>query len=121
MKKRTLTILVFLSFVLALWAQGVSPLDQLKADPRKAYGTDYPYDHSPVTLTKAPTMVDEDKQDAPEYPGYAGGHARDNYGTQYKWAYNTYMPANFMPGVASAGFEPNSSSYFCIWRFSSAA
>ena len=59
MKKRTLTILVFLSFVLALWAQGVSPLDQLKADPRKAYGTDYPYDHSPVTLTK---QEDSDKQ-----------------------------------------------------------
>jgi hypothetical protein len=50
-----------------------------------------------ITLTKVPTKVDEDKQDAPEYPGYAGGHARDNYGTQYKWAYNTYMPANFMP------------------------
>lgn len=50
-----------------------------------------------ITLTKAPTKVDEDKQDAPEYPGYAGGHGDNNYGTQYKWAYNTYMPANFMP------------------------
>ena len=74
MKKRTLTILVFLSFVLALWAQGVSPLDQLKADPRKAYGTDYPYDHSPVTLTKAPRGY------KPFYISHYGRH-----GSRYYW------------------------------------
>ena len=74
MKKRTLTILVFLSFVLASWAQGVSPLDQLKADPRKAYGTDYPYDHSPVTLTKAPRGY------KPFYISHYGRH-----GSRYYW------------------------------------
>lgn len=74
MKKRTLTILVFLSFVLALWAQGISPLDQLKADPRKAYGTDYPYDHSPVTLTKAPRGY------KPFYISHYGRH-----GSRYYW------------------------------------
>ena len=74
MKKRTLTILVFLSFVLTSWAQGVSPLDQLKADPRKAYGTDYPYDHSPVTLTKAPRGY------KPFYISHYGRH-----GSRYYW------------------------------------
>ena len=74
MKKRTLTILVFLSFVLALWAQGISPLDQLKAEPRKAYGTDYPYDHSPVTLTKAPRGY------KPFYISHYGRH-----GSRYYW------------------------------------
>ena len=74
MKKRTLTILVFLSFVLTSRAQGVSPLDQLKTDPRKAYGTDYPYDHSPVTLTKAPCGY------KPFYISHYGRH-----GSRYYW------------------------------------
>ena len=36
------------------WGQGVSVLDQLKANPRKAYGNDYPYHQEDVRLTKAP-------------------------------------------------------------------
>ena len=36
------------------WGQQVPALDQLKADPRKSYGTDYPYLLETPTLTKAP-------------------------------------------------------------------
>lgn len=47
-----------------------------------------------------PIKVSE-TQDAAEYPGWAGDdrgqHDSDNYGKKYRWAYNTYMPANFMP------------------------
>ena len=54
-----------------------------------------------LTLTKAPSRVNEDEQDAPEYPGYNGDnkgqHDASNYGKDYRWAYNSYMPANFMP------------------------
>ena len=36
------------------WAQGSSALDQLKADPRRAYGMDYPYTFTNQQQTKAP-------------------------------------------------------------------
>ena len=74
MKRRTLTILVFIAFVLASWAQGVSPLDQLKADPRKAYGTDYPYEFTTEKLTKAPSGY------KPFYISHYGRH-----GSRYYW------------------------------------
>ena len=53
--KRIFHILLLLGIVLTTWAQGNSALEQLKAAPRKAYGTDYPYPHEKVTLTKAPS------------------------------------------------------------------
>ena len=36
---------LFLTATMA-WGQRLSATDQLKADPRKAYGTDYPYQWS---------------------------------------------------------------------------
>ena len=74
MKRRTLTIFVFIAFVLAAWAQGGSPLDQLKADPRKAYGTDYPYEFTTEKLTKAPSGY------KPFYISHYGRH-----GSRYYW------------------------------------
>ena len=74
MKKRTLTIFVFIAFVLTSWAQSVSPLDQLKADPRKAYGTDYPYEFTTEKLTKAPKGYE------PFYISHYGRH-----GSRYYW------------------------------------
>ena len=38
--KRILTVLSLLFWALASLAQGVPALEQLKADPKKAYGTD---------------------------------------------------------------------------------
>ena len=40
--KRILTILLFAALTLTSWAQSVNPLDLLKAEPKRAYGTDFP-------------------------------------------------------------------------------
>ena len=74
MKRRTLTFFVFVSFVLAAWAQGSTPADQLKANPRKAYGTDFPYEFTTAKLTKAP------KGYKPFYISHYGRH-----GSRYYW------------------------------------
>ena len=45
--------LVLLS--VSVLGQGVSPLERLKEDPRRAYATDYPYHQTDdIKLTKAP-------------------------------------------------------------------
>lgn len=72
--KRILHTLFFLSIVLTTWAQGVSALDQLKSDPRKAYGTDYPYSFEATHMTKAP------KGYTPFYISHYGRH-----GSRYYW------------------------------------
>ena len=53
--KKIFHILLLLGIVLTSWAQGSNALEQVKADPRKAYGTDYPYPNEKVALTKAPS------------------------------------------------------------------
>ena len=53
--KKIFHILLLLGIVLTSWAQGSNALEQVKADPRKAYGTDYPYPYEKVALTKAPS------------------------------------------------------------------
>ena len=56
------------------WAQGVSALDQLKEDPKKSYGMDYPYSFTTQKLTKAP------KGYKPFYISHYGRH-----GSRYYW------------------------------------
>lgn len=52
--KRFLHVVFLLGVAFTVWAQGVPALEQLKSDPRKAYGTDYPYSLETKHLTKAP-------------------------------------------------------------------
>ena len=52
--KKILNALLLWVIALSTWAQGVSALEQVKADPRKAYGQDYPYSMKPAALTKSP-------------------------------------------------------------------
>ena len=52
--KRILNLLLLVGLALTTWAQGTPALEQLKSDPRKAYGTDYPYSYEAQTMTKAP-------------------------------------------------------------------
>ena len=52
--KRILNLLLLVGLALTAWAQGAPALEQLKSDPRKAYGTDYPYSYEAQTMTKAP-------------------------------------------------------------------
>ena len=72
--KRIGHILLLLGMVLTTWAQSNNALEQVKADPRKAYGTDYPYSYEKVTLTKAPSGY------TPFYISHYGRH-----GSRYYW------------------------------------
>ena len=47
--KRFLATILTAFCALSAWSQTVPALEQLKADPRKAYGTDYPYGFEPDT------------------------------------------------------------------------
>ena len=73
MKKYILTFILALITIVG-WAQGSSTLDQLRADPRKAYGTDYPYQVNTQKLTKAPSGYK---------PFYISHYAR--HGSRYYW------------------------------------
>ncbi len=73
MKKRFATLVLVL-FATMAWAQNDSVLNLLRTDPRRAYGTDYPYSLEAVRLTKAP------KGYKPFYISHYGRH-----GSRYYW------------------------------------
>ena len=73
MKKTVTTLLLVLTAAMA-WAQ-TSALDQLKADPRRSYGNDYPYHFSDARLTPSPDGY------APFYISHYSRH-----GSRYFWA-----------------------------------
>ena len=73
MKRFLISILTVLSAIGAL-AQNVPALEQLKADPRKAYGTDYPYGFKTEPVTASPRGYK---------PFYISGYAR--HGSRYYW------------------------------------
>ena len=76
---------IFTSFILALvamnlWAQGDSVLDQLKSDPKKSYGNDYPYLYKhDGELTNAPKGYK---------PFYISHYSR--HGSRYYWNESLY-------------------------------
>ena len=72
--KKLLTLILSAAFAMTAWAQTGNPLDQLKADLKKAYGNDYPYPHYNVELTKAPKGYK---------PFYISHYAR--HGSRYYW------------------------------------
>ena len=72
--KKILNTLFLLLITLTVWAQNISPLDQLKEDPKRAYGNDYPYHFSQAKLTKAPKGYK---------PFYISHYAR--HGSRYYW------------------------------------
>ena len=72
--KKFLTLVTFVALGLSAWAQQTNVLDQLKSDPRKAYGTDYPYAFTKAPLTKAPRGY------KPFYISHYGRH-----GSRYYW------------------------------------
>ena len=74
MKKKTILLMMSLLMAIMSWAQGISALDQLKADPRKSYGMDYPYSFTTQKLTKA------SKGYKPFYISHYGRH-----GSRYYW------------------------------------
>ena len=66
-------------FAAMAWAQSSAALDQLKTDPRKAYGTDYPYSFETQKVTKAPSGY------KPFYISHYGRH-----GSRYYWNAQLY-------------------------------
>ncbi|MCR5644367.1 MAG: C13 family peptidase [Prevotella sp.] len=83
--KKTLFPLLLMLLFLAARAQSVSPLDQLKADPRKAYGNDYPYRLTMATMTPAPEGY------VPFYISHYGRH-----GSRYYWNDRLYKQLDSM-------------------------
>jgi len=72
--KRIFQALFLWTVALTSWAQGSSALELVKAEPRRAYGTDYPYSFETVKLTKAPSGY------KPFYISHYGRH-----GSRYYW------------------------------------
>lgn len=77
--KKTLLLLLFCAMSATALAQPLPALEQVKADPRRAYGTDYPYPETAAPLTKAP------KGYKPFYISHYGRH-----GSRYYWNATLY-------------------------------
>ncbi len=84
MKKFFISMLVLL-MTMAAWAQNGSVLDQLQANPRKAYGNDFPYELNTGELTKAPRGYK---------PFYISHYAR--HGSRYYWTDTLYKELDKM-------------------------
>ena len=77
--KKFFPTLIFVLFAITAWGQNMSAIDQLKADPRKAYGNDYPYSCESCPQTKAPRGY------KPFYISHYGRH-----GSRYYWTDQLY-------------------------------
>ena len=87
--KKIIFSVAFALLPLLSWGQQVPALDQLKADPRKSYGTDYPYLLETPTLTKAPKGYK---------PFYISHYAR--HGSRYYWSTSLYKELDTLLTVA---------------------
>lgn len=87
--KQFIFSVAFALLPLLSWGQQESAVDQLKADPRKAYGTDYPYLLETPTLTKAPKGY---------RPFYISHYAR--HGSRYYWSSSLYEELDTLLTVA---------------------
>ena len=88
--KRILATLLTAFCAMGALAQNVPALEQLKADPRKAYGTDYPYEFAVEPLTPAPRGY------KPFYISHYGRH-----GSRYYWNEKLYNELDTLLAVAS--------------------
>lgn len=92
MKKVFLSVaFLLLSYPVALstWAQNVSAMQLLKSDPRRAYGTDYPYLLEMPKLTPAPDDY---------HPFYISHYGR--HGSRYYWNSTLYKELDTLLTVA---------------------
>ena len=69
----------FSALTLVSWAQTVNVFDLLKANPQRAYGTDFPYSFDVPALTKAPKGYK---------PFYISHYSR--HGSRYYWNERLY-------------------------------
>ena len=87
--KRSLLSILSLLLALTVLAQGVPALEQLKTDPKKAYGTDYPYLFETVQPTRSPRGY------KPFYISHYGRH-----GSRYYWNSTLYNQLDTMMTAA---------------------
>ncbi len=73
------TTLLLWSFAMVSWAQTIPALEQIKSDPLKAYGMDYPYGFEMSSLTKTPSGYQ---------PFYISHYSR--HGSRYYWTDQLY-------------------------------
>ena len=81
--KKLQSLLVMLCVAMGAVAQQRDAFEQLKADPQKSYGTDYPYRFEMPALTKAPKGYK---------PFYISHYAR--HGSRYYWSDKLYGDLN---------------------------
>lgn len=72
--KKIISIAALVCISVLSFAQNISPEEQLRLDPKKAYGNDYPYLFETTSLTKAPRGYK---------PFYISHYAR--HGSRYYW------------------------------------
>ena len=89
MKKYYIILFFVLLTVTDASGQQLPVLEQLKADPRKAYGNDYPYHLTHESLTKAPKGYK---------PFYISHYAR--HGSRYYWSNKLYRELDTLLTVA---------------------
>lgn len=77
--KKLITTLCLACIILTAWSQQTDPLAEVQADPRKAYGTDYPYGFVMGKLTPSPKGYK---------PFYISHYAR--HGSRYYWNETLY-------------------------------
>jgi hypothetical protein len=77
--RKIISTLFLVLIALTAFGQSNSAMDQLKKDPRKAYGMDYPYSFETYKMTKAP------KGYKPFYISHYGRH-----GSRYYWTDQLY-------------------------------
>jgi len=88
--KRILITTVLLTLTLMMWAQSkVNPFEELKKDPKKSFGTDYPYGFVTGELTKTPDGYE---------PFYISQYAR--HGSRYYWNDGLYKQLDTLLNAA---------------------
>ena len=78
--RRVALLLVLITLYAPSYSQRMNVLEEVKANPQKAYGTDYPYTFDAPALTKSPKGYK---------PFYISHYAR--HGSRYYWTNSLYL------------------------------
>ena len=92
--KKTFTTLFVVLLAVMVGAQNLNVLDQLKADPRRAYGNDYPYHFTDKQLTRSPEGYK---------PFYISHYSR--HGSRYFWSDFLYKDLDSLLTKAHANHQ----------------
>ena len=91
--KKTFTTLLLALTAMMTWAQ-TSALELLKADPKRSFGTDYPYHFTDAKLTASPAGYE---------PFYIAHYSR--HGSRYFWSDFLYKDLDSLLTKARANHQ----------------